>query len=775
MKKKYILGCLISLVSLTATAIGVTYAAFQNTLLGKFKITDNIDYTSFFGGGNGEEATPYLLSTRDHLYNLQQLTQLGSFDGNTHFKLETDIDLGSDPMLPIGTENNPFYGQFDGNGKIISNAVISSKNLLDVGFFGYTSIGSSIKNFVLNNPLISSQGAIGYMENSLAEKFTTPLTLDYNGGQFTISNLPTADSTYEILTVSSDKTYISNDGKLLRTNNEERVYVSYIVMARAMTMYKDKPVVQTYTAARFRICIEPNGEIPEKYKEKEKDALETVNLYDEITVQPTKVSSSDPDVTMSHGHPIKNDKIVAYTGIVAGHIDGFAENIGVYNGKMWMGFNDQESFNSLVGHYKNEKLSVSAGDLYYNAIDFNDALKPIDKWNADDFKKVTASKPGEYSWGLFEGQRINGVYNNEPIPGFEIAIGADNIENLNFYGGDGTSLQRDKKVYYYDENTDVKTHAVLDAIGFNNNVTARANVVNFRYLGQETSELTSYEIHNGIMFWANQEFKGILGSVIDTILGNRDSFFVSFGVTYSVENYPSSTTSDIDFKLFSGQRGRRTTSYLGVHSYDSNGNQVDTMFSEWEDESFTAVDGSTVIPIDPSIDFSEYDPDLDANKVHFKTLSLEVQKSAWQGLLRANTYPIYALGLSDNGKGYPDGFMLNVLKFEILITSKAGNVNSTINKIDFIATLDTPFISQNGVLAPGWEDSGVQIYISLILVPTDDKGIYLEFTRSSNTITATYNTTSTTDSATEYSPIPRNTVGAKMATLRYDNTLVYPA
>lgn len=72
----------------------------------------------------------------------------GNYSGITVF-LENDIDFGepNNVISPIGS-SNCFYGDFDGQGHVISNLTITSGN--HVGLFGCYH-GSSIKNVVLGN------------------------------------------------------------------------------------------------------------------------------------------------------------------------------------------------------------------------------------------------------------------------------------------------------------------------------------------------------------------------------------------------------------------------------------------------------------------------------------------------------------------------------------------------------------------------------------------------------------------------------------------------
>jgi hypothetical protein len=109
-----------------------------------------------YGGGNGTEATPYLIRTSC------QMNAIGadSNDWDAHFKLMADIDLGgytgADFNIIGSGWDEPFTGVFDGNGYKIYNfsyGPIASDSY--VGIFGMVyGANAEIKNLGLINPNI---------------------------------------------------------------------------------------------------------------------------------------------------------------------------------------------------------------------------------------------------------------------------------------------------------------------------------------------------------------------------------------------------------------------------------------------------------------------------------------------------------------------------------------------------------------------------------------------------------------------------------------------
>ncbi len=67
-----------------------------------------------FGGGTGSEASPYLVATAQHLYNVRDYA-------DAYFLQTGDIFLNVEPYnsgqgwLPIGNQSAPFTGSYDGN------------------------------------------------------------------------------------------------------------------------------------------------------------------------------------------------------------------------------------------------------------------------------------------------------------------------------------------------------------------------------------------------------------------------------------------------------------------------------------------------------------------------------------------------------------------------------------------------------------------------------------------------------------------------------------
>lgn len=125
------------------------------------------------GSGEGTEENPIIIC------NLKELNDVRD-KLDAHYLLGKDIDLSEESFMaegldynpeegwePLGSEENPFTGSFDGNGHKLSNLFISRED--NVGFFGYV-IESNISNLYLVDSEIKANNysgvLIGYSENS---------------------------------------------------------------------------------------------------------------------------------------------------------------------------------------------------------------------------------------------------------------------------------------------------------------------------------------------------------------------------------------------------------------------------------------------------------------------------------------------------------------------------------------------------------------------------------------------------------------------------------
>lgn len=110
---------------------------------------------TYYFSGSGTSENPYLIESATDLAALAANVNGGEGYQGKCFRLETNIDLMGHEWTPIGNRRNYFNGDFDGNGKVITNLTISDVTGC-AGLFGVSR--GSIRNVVLKSASVSSLG-----------------------------------------------------------------------------------------------------------------------------------------------------------------------------------------------------------------------------------------------------------------------------------------------------------------------------------------------------------------------------------------------------------------------------------------------------------------------------------------------------------------------------------------------------------------------------------------------------------------------------------------
>ncbi|WP_234571491.1 InlB B-repeat-containing protein [Rhodohalobacter sp. 614A] len=115
----------------------------------------------FFDGGNGNPGNPYQIST------LLQLQAMQDYP-DSHFILTQDIDASATSgwnigagFMPIGSDEVPFTGGFNGAGFNISNLFMNRPDEQNIGLFGNIGTGVVIQNTILTNADVTGNGNTG--------------------------------------------------------------------------------------------------------------------------------------------------------------------------------------------------------------------------------------------------------------------------------------------------------------------------------------------------------------------------------------------------------------------------------------------------------------------------------------------------------------------------------------------------------------------------------------------------------------------------------------
>ena len=126
-----------------------------------------------FSGGDGNENSPYIITTAAQLAQLATYVNNSNISyNNKYYKLGNDIDLADygsyfdegKGWIPIGKDNFPydfsyFLGIFDGNNHIITNLYINRPEETFIGLFGI--VNGVVKNLGLENVDINGNNNVG--------------------------------------------------------------------------------------------------------------------------------------------------------------------------------------------------------------------------------------------------------------------------------------------------------------------------------------------------------------------------------------------------------------------------------------------------------------------------------------------------------------------------------------------------------------------------------------------------------------------------------------
>lgn len=91
---------------------------------------------ALFSGGSGTREDPYLLTSEEQLVRLSDQVNNGRSFENQYIYQEKDLDLQGYHLTPIGTEENPFMGTYDGGGHVIRNLTPVENDDGKAGLFG---------------------------------------------------------------------------------------------------------------------------------------------------------------------------------------------------------------------------------------------------------------------------------------------------------------------------------------------------------------------------------------------------------------------------------------------------------------------------------------------------------------------------------------------------------------------------------------------------------------------------------------------------------------
>lgn len=358
-----------------------------------FSITGNSG-GAYFYKGDGSENNPYVIRTYRHFYNLAWLQDIGMFNKQAedengdpifengkpvieqvYFKLddslkETGLNLGGSIIPPIGTEQYPFLGHFNGNNVVISNFTVSNQ-FSDYG----ASHPNSVKTFsnaeggVRQPNVVGLFGVIGQFEDENDYVYDSEInTLSSFGvDNFTVKTV--TDTTLVGLAagyVNSELTNVAvNNGSLnvaasgveaLDETNLTDKLSDYTVIGYCTDKYKadvNNSEGTVYgvdiTGDEFAVNDDGDGAIGKGGTIKMTDMFNrimSIKGATSRTTQPTRRSVTyEPDGTTIHS---QTNDASATNGYYSYHSDNWE------TGNYYMGYRNSNEWNYLEGgHYEN--------------------------------------------------------------------------------------------------------------------------------------------------------------------------------------------------------------------------------------------------------------------------------------------------------------------------------------------------------------------------------------------------------------------------------------
>ena len=115
--------------------------------------------------GSGTEEDPFLIENPNQLRYISSSVASGITYKGQYIRLANDLDLGGEdyPFAPIGTNDGYYFfeGNFDGNGKTVSNLYINLPDEMYVGLFGRLAETAVVRNVTVGSGYVNGMGNVG--------------------------------------------------------------------------------------------------------------------------------------------------------------------------------------------------------------------------------------------------------------------------------------------------------------------------------------------------------------------------------------------------------------------------------------------------------------------------------------------------------------------------------------------------------------------------------------------------------------------------------------
>ena len=151
---------LLALAALVWIAVPVSARAEGETV----DTWDGTTIADGFAAGTGTENDPYQINTAEELAYFAKTVNEGQPYNGLYIVLKNDLNLNNKEWTPIGTDSNPFRGNFDGGNHTVTRMQISNSSVDYVGLFGECTrynVYSAIKILQLRILLLTEKAMSG--------------------------------------------------------------------------------------------------------------------------------------------------------------------------------------------------------------------------------------------------------------------------------------------------------------------------------------------------------------------------------------------------------------------------------------------------------------------------------------------------------------------------------------------------------------------------------------------------------------------------------------
>ncbi len=744
--KAYLVSLITMLISsLVISFVAFSYAAYLNNEIHNHTINVNFDYTEYFDKSNSNASSKtYAISTPEHLRNLSKLVAIGTFTKDYTFVLSSDItwstdtDTNIDPLIPIGSDDTPFYSTFDGQNHKITNLLVVGVDTADVGMFGYVANGATIKNYFLENPVVTARGTFtsysndGFLNrsrNMLYEKFgkssvdaisivpdvtssDSKVTGTVSGVEnqligfkkFSFSGIDEFSSYNPQIYISKDVVTSSNSTSydstftLNTTLTESQYFTAEIYVEGLVTDDNGNNYYSRYTLERFKIYL----------KVEESNSYFVYNPND-INVYRKTIETEPSYIAVGSSATFYYNRHVVYAGIVCGHLDGTAEYIGVINGTLKADGRPIRSNSILVGKRLDDD---DVSNLAKEQINFAEAITTTSA------SYISEESNGiEYSNKSVQNRYIKEIYKSYN-PNSTLSSDAEKFFRIYGSNGDGSGVSLVNHTYTpvvndgegnYVAETDVDgdpLHKEGQFISFTKPLlcglsgTDESSSWDSRYFGSR-----NYLQENCISMWITKESSQ--ANALTTLLSQTGDFYLNFEFDYLFFDSKIQADSDSDITLTIKTTSKHNLATLPYQTLirkwyyyyykwsESNGTLTtnSSYYYPW-DVTLNSTDSNGTLQGDTNSDprifkFDEtYTSSLDvANSyplVKHKVISIASNSKYFNTDDVSKRTPIFNLGLSVP-EDYSGVYSLDLLNFSVTLTSTSGNVIGDPLTVDFLA------------------------------------------------------------------------------------------